>query len=437
MLERSRRACFWLLDKMKGSPVRKAYSTIKKIDLADSDSVETVNYTQKHIDELIAHSCKTTEFYKKFQNVKFSDFPIITKNDIKQNQEMFFSDAFDKNNLYKMSTSGSTGTPFTCYQNELKKRHVNAEIIYYSEKVGYKLGENLSYIRSVVKEVRKSSLKQFIQNQTMIQCEKFADENMKKMISEIESLSKKGPITLLAYGSTYTAIKDYAGKHGIQSFDGCKVKGMISGSDMLYDETRSAMKKLFNCCNVVSRYSNEENGVIGQDEGINNVFTINEADYYVEIFDDYGNKLPEGVMGRIVVTDLFNYAMPMIRYDTGDIGAIETVEINGRRKRVISNFSGRATDVITDADGITVSPYMITNNMWAFTDISQFQLIQLNEAKYLIRLNTDKSYPRQKEVVNILKKILGENSEIDLEFVDEIPVMSSGKRRYIINQWKR
>lgn len=436
MLGKSRRAAFWLLDKLKGSPVRNAYLMIKKIDIMDSDNTETVNYVNKHIDELIAHSCKTTEFYKKFKNMEFSDFPIITKNDIRQNQDMFFSDVFDRNKLYKMSTSGSTGTPFTCYQNEQKKRHVNAEIIYYSEKVGYKLGENLSYIRNVVKEIRKSSLKQFIQNQTMIQCEKLADENIEKIISEIANLSKREPLTLLAYASTYTAIKDYAERHGIQSFDKCKINGMISGSDMLYDETRLAMEKLFNC-NVVSRYSNEENGVIGQDEGINNVFTINEADYYVEIFDDNGKKLSEGAMGRIVVTDLFNYAMPMIRYDTGDIGAIETIEINGRKKKVISNFSGRATDVITDADGSPVSPHMITNNMWAFTDISQFQLIQTNEAKYLIRLNANKNYPRQSEIINVFKRILGEKSEIDLEFVEEIPVMSSGKRRYIINQWKQ
>ena len=148
-------------------------------------------------------------------------------------------------------------------------------------------------------------------------------------------MSKKGRAVVLGYGSTYTAIKDYAIRKEIERFSGVNLKGCISGSDMLFDETREVISKVFGGIPVVSRYSNEENGVIGQDEGNNNVFTINEAGYIVEICDDVGRRLPEGTLGRIVVTDLFNYAMPMIRYDTGDMGAISVFDINGRKKRCI------------------------------------------------------------------------------------------------------
>ena len=73
---------------------------------------------------------------------------------------------------------------------------------------------------------------------------------------------------------------------------------------------------------VFSRYSNVENGIIAQqtDKSFDYYF-INSASYYVEILEmDLDVPVLKGELGRIVVTDLFNDAMPFIRYDTGDIG---------------------------------------------------------------------------------------------------------------------
>lgn len=434
-----RRVAFWLLDFMRGAFILKSYKNIKKMDFLDFDSNE-LRYLQKNaFNQLARHACETTKFYNR--NVSsnqwnLNDFPIITKNDIKSNQDAFLSNVFEKKELIQMSTSGSTGTPFICYQDKKKKKRVNAEIIYYSGKVGYKVGNNLTYIRTVVKQNKKSSIKQFLQNQTLLQCGNLNDNSLNALFIDLKKVSQKGNITLLAYASTYNAIKDYIGKTNIKQLTDCKVSGVISGAEMLYDDTRVAMETFFSAP-VVSRYSNEENGVIGQDEGINNVFVINEADYIVEIFDDDGNLLPNGTIGRIVVTDLYNYAMPMIRYDTGDMGAIGIMEINGRNKRVICNFSGRKVDVIYGTNGDLLSPHLITNQMWSFPDIKQFQFIQKDKHKYILKLNVTEHFSREAEVVLSLKEILGDNAQILVERVDEIPVLASGKRRYIVNEWSK
>lgn len=129
--------------------------------------------------------------------------------------------------------------------------------------------------------------------------------------------------------------------------------------------------------------------------------------------------------------------MPMIRYDTGDLAAIETIEINGRRKKCLTQFSGRKVDVIFDTSGNSISPHLITNEMWSFTDIKQFQLIQKSEKDYLLKLNADKDFSRDFEIDRALTQHLGEDAVITIEKVDEIPVLSSGKRRYIVNEYKR
>ena len=90
---------------------------------------------------------------------------------------------------------------------------------------------------------------------------------------------------------------------------------------MLFDNTRMSLEQAFHC-KCVSRYANEENGFLGQDYTKNNIFIPNRANYYIEILKlDSEESAELNEVGRIVVTDLYNYAMPMIRYDTGDFGA--------------------------------------------------------------------------------------------------------------------
>ena len=436
MLTGLRNRGFWVLDAIKGSPVRKAYNEIKQLDCISSSELSIQEHQDRQWRKLKECAINTTVFYAPCRDCSFTEFPVIDKNIIRCQQDKFLSTIFSKDKLIQMSTSGSTGTPFVCYQNSGKKKRVNAECIYYSEKVGYHLGENLSYIRTIVKQVEKSKIKQFIQNQTLINCNRLNDAGVEKIIEELQNYSRKGTVTLLAYASTYTAIKDYIVKKGINIIPNIKITGVISGSEMLFDKTRKVLYHAFGKPEIVSRYSNEENGILGQDEGLNNVFTINEADYIVEILDENGEKVEDGKLGRIVVTDLYNYAMPMIRYDTGDIASIETIEINGRRKKCLTNFSGRKVDLISDVHGETLSPHLITNVMWSFTDVTQFQFIQKTEKEYVLKLNVPESFNRDTEVIRKIQDILGQEAVIVLEHVHEIPVLASGKRRYIVNEWE-
>lgn len=238
-----RNKAFWLLDKLKNGQVKNAHKTISDIDRRDSGDQYVVDYQDEAWKRLRAHAVNETSFYKNYrEHDNLSEFPIISKNDIKSQQDAFLSNKYNKEDLVQMATSGSTGTPFVSYQNSSKKKWVNAEVIYYSEKVGYRLGDNLSYIRTVVKQNRKSGLKQFLQNQTLINCGIFNDEGIHTLLKTLQQQSKKGKVTLLAYGSTYKLISDYIRRKGITHIDGLKITGGISGSDLLFDDVRSQMK---------------------------------------------------------------------------------------------------------------------------------------------------------------------------------------------------
>ena len=76
----------------------------------------------------LLNAANTTEFYKEFKGKSLSQFPLVNKAIYKENYKLFMSDIFKNQDLHTMSTSGSTGTPFTVVQDKRKRSRVIAEL---------------------------------------------------------------------------------------------------------------------------------------------------------------------------------------------------------------------------------------------------------------------------------------------------------------------
>ena len=128
-------------------------------------------------------------------------------------------------------------------------------------------------------------------------------------------------------------------------------KAVIAQAEGLSQNTKKGISYYFNT-QAVSRYSNNENGIIAQQIAEDNEFIVNEASFFVEILDiDSDTPVPDGTPGRIVITDLFNYCTPLIRYDTGDIGVLGKKEVMGHSRKVFKSVEGRKLDIIYDTKG--------------------------------------------------------------------------------------
>ena len=182
---------------------------------------------------------------------------------------------------------------------------------------------------------------------------------------------------------------------------------------------------------VVSRYSNTENGIIAQQKAHDSNFVINWASYYVEILnlndDTPSNK---GDIGRIVITDLFNYCNPLIRYDTGDIGCINFEA----SPPSFTKIEGRKTDIIYNTKGQIVSSFIIID-LLKYSQIKQSQLIQENQKEYTLKLNASKEVLKEDLIIKEFKSYLGKDAMIRILYVDEIPLLASGKRKQTLNNW--
>lgn len=433
-LEYCRNQAFWLMDAAKGSRVKKALTSIKKIESNRHNGSVLQLHQEAALAGLLKYVLETVPYYKGKHFAKLEDFPVTNKNLYRSNYDAFISSHYKKEDLVQMHTSGSTGTPFTCYQDGGKKKHVNAETLFYNGLVGFEIGRRIIYLRSCAGDYSKSKLVQFIQNIDVLDCGNLSDEGIAQKLEFIKRRSKQCGALLMGYSTTFDIFRRYFEKYGYDKAKGCNVYGIVSGSTMLYDDTRNSLEKAFGC-KCVSRYANEENGFLGQDSDENNVFLMNETDYYFEILKIGSDEQAQiGEIGRIVVTDLYNYGMPMVRYDTGDVGAWVETKHNGTAVKAIGNFGGRVVDLVYDCENVPVSPHEISNIMKKYQGVNQYQFIQRDTGVYLMKINMFDASLDEGALLKDVKDKFGQHAQVTFEYCKEIPVLASGKRRYVVNE---
>jgi len=417
-----RRNLFWAKDRLfNNSMVRKQYDDIKEI-------LENYEIGRKRVEKyllnLLNHAANTTEFYKEFKGKSLSQFPLVNKAIYKENYKLFMSDIFKNQDLHTMSTSGSTGTPFTVVQDKRKRSRVIAELKLFGELCGYKSHEKMAFLRVLSEKTRKKRYIELIENIYRLDTSSLNNESLERINNFIRS---KRVQAILSYSSTLELLARFIQDNNYTSRD-YNVRSVIAGGEALDIETRRRLKDVFGeRCMVVSRYSNQEMGILAQDTGENSKFILNHGSYYFECLKiDSDEPAEMGEVGRLVITDLFNYAFPMIRYDTGDLGIIE--KDDNHQWPVLKEIYGKQQDVIYSTKGEPVSPFSIAIYMWQVKGVSQWQFIQETESEYILKINGKQNRDLDK-IVELMRNLLGNDANITINYVDEIPVLASNKQR--------
>ncbi|WP_340063249.1 CoF synthetase [Ascidiimonas aurantiaca] len=431
LLQRLRKRSYWVVDFCKGSEIAKHLKDIESI-IHHTDYATANHRKDVYLDSILKFATATVPFYQKLngKNIPLETFPVINKNIIRDSQNDFRSSFYKDKTVSKVTTSGSTGTPFSVYQDTDKKKRGAADMIFYARQAGFELGNTLYYLRHWTRYYKKSKLLAWLQNVIQVEVIDFSDENIENLLIALASdQSEKG---FLGYASSYQAICNYMERTEKKPKD-YNITSIIAMSEGLSDSTKKGMEYYFKTP-VVSRYSNMENGIIAQQlPKKGNDFQINWASYHIEVLElDSDIPVPFGTPGRIVVTDLFNKAMPLIRYDTGDVGVMQ--QYNPDEFPVLERIDGRKMDVILNTKGDIVSSFLILN-AGKYKNIIQMQLVQESAKHYTFKLNTVDTFEEEETMRKEYQKYLGTDARIDFEYVDDIPLLASGKRKTIVNNY--
>ncbi|WP_139363441.1 phenylacetate--CoA ligase family protein [Flavobacterium sp. LM5] len=390
---------------------------------------------RKKLTELLTKASNDTLFYKDFNDKRsLVSFPIMTKATLIQNSSGLRSKSFPDATTVRVHTSGSYGMPATFYLSKRKKRRQWAEVLYYGAHCGYQVGTAHAYFRS---NPPKSKLRFFIQNEYFF-ASKILDDCF--AAQAVQQLSRKKIKILIGFPSAIAYLATYCLQQERSPSD-FAIEGIISCSENLTNRHRAVIEKAFGVP-VHNRYSTEELGVLGYQYEREGVFQLNTAHYIFEVLQmESDASVAVGEVGRVVVTDLHSEAMPLIRYETGDLAVLEAVfDFEPTWARQLKAFSGRSVQLLRSVEGKPLYPLYFDTLMDAFPFFEQYQLIQESETTFTIVLVPNFAFEKEKFVTSSFlqpfKNWLGAEALITIRFQSDIQKLPSGKRPYVINRLK-
>jgi len=155
----------------------------------------------------------------------------------------------------------------------------------------------------------------------------------------------------------------------------------------------------------------------------------------LEVLDDSGSSVRTGQEGNLVATVLVNHAMPLLRYLTGDRGALLSGRCNcGRSSPLLGVVSGRMADMLVLAGGQRISPYALTSALERVRGVLRYQVSQLDPARVRVRAIAEVAANREviaQEMRTALRFDVAPFLDADVEFVDRLPTGPRAKFRVV------
>lgn len=388
---------------------------------------------ERRLKDILQYAARNVKFYSAVKGDSLSYFPIVNKNTIREDYDAFIVGS--KDGYIPHHTSGSTGTPFTAYQDRDSFIRRIATIKASNEEFGFHSCMPMLFLRSL--EVPD-------ENGRMLYCEK-AQNIWYGYIAAYDDITFAMVVKFIldkhirfvkGYASVIERLTEYVERTGTALPQGLV---FITISEILTENVRSRIVDRLGL-HVVSQYANEENGLLGQSvpDGPGTVFRLNRANCKIELLGlDNDEPVGMGQPGRVVVTDLTNRAMPMIRYDIGDVAVCLEALPDGAPS-VIRLLDCRHIDMIYDTSGHIV-PMVVPPQVLAMPSLRQLQFIQEDVRKYVLNLNLMPGSPEVDcgRIAQGIRDLLGQDADVQVRILDGIPQISARKHRLCIQKCGR
>ncbi|MBN1152840.1 MAG: phenylacetate--CoA ligase family protein, partial [Dehalococcoidia bacterium] len=262
--------------------------------------------------------------------------PMLTKDLVRSHTKTLLANDFPRSQLLDGSTGGSTGTPLCFYASRQGRwTYGYGRTLRAMQWAGVFPGDRTV---SVTKRRLPGSesesvmerLSHHLSRGVFIDCSRFSDQSLPDVVRRIEASHARA---LRGYVSAICILADYISRSGKPAPD---VDAVVVGGEQLFDEQRELLQRVFGR-QPFSRYSSFENFEIAMECEAHYGMHVNAEDLIVEIVDDEGRPLPPGVRGHLLVTNLHEFGMPLVRYDTDDESSWSEQPCSCRRQLPLIN----------------------------------------------------------------------------------------------------
>lgn len=413
------------------------------------ERAEQIQYQEERLRLLVDHAFSNVQYYHDlFKSLKLTPndikcindllkLPVLNKALIKQNYRELLAKNHKHYQSQQRSTGGTTGIPFNYYSDKISWEMHWALKYRAWEWGGYKYGNPVGILggASVIPD-RSISIKRRIWNLINgFYPLPSSNVNDELLLGYSKVLSSKQIKFLRGYPSSIAGFAKFCLSNNIEH----NFKSIITTAEVLTDEYKKLIKEAFKC-SFIDTYGCADGGgnanTCEHDAGFHVSF---EASIW-EVCDESGNPVPEGDSGEVTLTSLTNYAMPLLRYQPGDV--IENsfnydVCSCGRTLPRIKKILGRTTDILSFSNGRSLGGPAFTLLFREFP-LEKYQLVQNNITELEINIIPSNDFTAQHEVrlLQLMQHHCGKEVIIKLNKVEEIALPKSGKHRFIINNTK-
>ena len=411
------------------------------VERTQFDSPEVIRTRQLYaLTNILHHAWKTVPFYRRAwtaAGVHPSDvksladleaFPILTKADIRANESELVSRAYDASKLRLKRTSGSTGVPLNIRIDEPAVQWKYACTLRSDQWSGYRLGQRVAKVWGNP-EYRQFGLKGRLRNWLLdravyLDTLNLNDERIREFATTIR---RHRPGLIFGHAHSLYLLACKLKQTGVTDI---RPNGIISTAMLLHDWQRSVIEQVFDC-KVTNRYGCEEVSLIASECEAHRGLHLNSDSIYAE---------PNG--GKLLVTDLTNQAMPLIRYQIGDVvvPSGNRVCTCGRGLPMIERIEGREADYVVTPAGNFISGISLTENFaLLIAGAAQVQIVQESLHDLRIRLVADDAFGDRshRQIEDLVRDTFGPTMRYEVELVDAIPQEATGKYRFCISKVAR
>jgi len=425
----------------------KYYNLVKKNEFESYEKLR--KYQEGKLRELIHFAYENVPYYRKlFNNLSLKPvdiesikdlekLPILTKDIIRNNRKDFIPYNLDKQRYVNKSTGGSTGNPLQ-YRLSKSDRTLGFAILCANwGYAGYELGDKIGAIAgsaliSTTRSVLQDNLKAFILNRKIFSSFDMSDEYMNEILIK---LNRFKPKYLWGYASSIYLFAKHIRNNSLRiNFN---LDGVFTTAETLHDYQRKIIEDTFSC-EVFNQYGLNDCGVSAYECRMHQGLHIDMIRSILEVVDDDGNQLGAGEEGRILGTSLHNFAMPFIRYDTGDLGILSAKKCPcGRESPLLKKIVGRVSDFIYAPNGNKIHGEFFSHIFYEFDWVKQFQIVQKRIDEIIIRIVPDsKDRVNDSDLGRLRKIIISRTGRVDItiEICDDIEPTKAGKWRFIVRE---
>lgn len=400
---------------------------------------------------MAAHACASVPFWRtrfadagleplQIKNLSdLSSLPLLTKTDLREQGELLLAQGMPREALHQHTTSGSTGVSVTVYRDEPCQQFKRGATLRCDEWTGWRLGERVAAIwgNPQIRTDWKGKLRRAILDRVYVYLDTLK-MNEQSMQVFAEALVAKPPSLLFGHAHSLYLFASYLRAKWPKT--AIHPKAVLSTCMVLHDFERDLIASVFECP-VINRYGCEEVSLIACECRYGEGLHVNGECVYVEVIDEQGEPCPPGRPGRVVVTDLHNRAMPMIRYEVGDMAAWADKPCScGRTLPLLARIEGRVADYVLTKAGDYISGISLTENFAVkIPGVVQMQIIQEEVDRFTFNIVKDNDFSDQSLslLAEQTKRHFGKDTRYSIVSMDKIPQEPSGKYRFCISKVHR